>query len=78
MASHPLKRDKIPRHSNAAAGVPVAYDSLSHSEDNDPNDDYTNEYSDELSGGYDEYDDLNSEAEAYYNSGGSELVTTVR
>jgi len=77
MASHPLKRDKTPRHSNAAAGVPVAHDSLSHSEDNDPND-YTNECSDEQSGGYDEYDDLNSEVEAYYNSGASELVTTVR
>ena len=59
------------------------YDSLSHS-DNDPNisgDDYSNEdetYSDALSGGYDEYDDLNSEAQEYYNSGASELVTTVR
>ena len=28
--------------------------------------------------GYDEYGNLNSEAEEYYNSGASELVTTVR
>ena len=53
-------------------------------------DDYSQDYSDELSGGYglnetytddeneDEYDDLNSEAQEYYNSGASELVTTVR
>ena len=56
------------------------YDSLSHSDDN-PNisDEYEDEtYSDALSGGYDEYDDLNSEAQEYYNSGASELVTTVR
>ena len=61
------------------------YDSLSHSDNDHPNisDDYlSNEeeetYSDALSGGYDEYDDLNSEAQEYYNSGASELVTTVR
>eukprot|EP00581_Thalassiosira_minuscula_P007032 CAMPEP_0183708364 /NCGR_PEP_ID=MMETSP0737-20130205/4706_1 /TAXON_ID=385413 /ORGANISM="Thalassiosira miniscula, Strain CCMP1093" /LENGTH=916 /DNA_ID=CAMNT_0025936231 /DNA_START=311 /DNA_END=3061 /DNA_ORIENTATION=+ len=80
MASHPLKRNNTPRTSNKEA-----YDSLSHS-DNDPThgkDDYSNEYSDDLSGGYsndayDEYGDLNSEAEEYYNSGASELVTTVR
>jgi len=52
-------------------------------------DDYSQDYSDELSGGYglnetytddenEEYDDLNSEAQEYYNSGSSELVTTVR
>jgi len=52
-------------------------------------DDYSQDYSDELSGGYglnetytddenEEYDDLNSEAQEYYNSGASELVTTVR
>jgi hypothetical protein len=39
------------------------------------------EYSDALSGGYDDDDDegdLDSEAREYYNSGASELVTTVR
>ena len=77
------------------------YDSLTHSSNTMPSDnnmnnfstdmdDYSQDYSDELSGGYglnetytddeneDEYDDLNSEAQEYYNSGASELVTTVR
>ena len=86
MASHPLKRNNTPRHANQQA----AYDSLSHSDNNPPsNEDYhgndadSNDYSNELSGGYksdgyDEYGDLNSEAEEYYNSGASKLVTTVR
>jgi len=69
MASHPLKQN--------------TYDSVAPPNDYDVSDEYSNEYSDELSGGYnnDEYDefgDLNSEAEEYYNSGASELVTTVR
>ena len=76
------------------------YDSLTHSSNTMPSDnnmnnfstdmdDYSQDYSDELSGGYglnetytddenEEYDDLNSEAQEYYNSGASELVTTVR
>lgn len=79
------------------------YDSLTHSSNTMPSDsnmnnfstdmdDYSQDYSDELSGGYGlnetftdddenedgEYDDLNSEAQEYYNSGASELVTTVR
>lgn len=86
MASHPLKRNNTPRHANQQA----VYDSLSHSDNNPPsNEDYhgndadSNDYSNELSGGYksdgyDEYGDLNFEAEEYYNSGASELVTTVR
>lgn len=92
MATHPLKRETTPRHSNisprdgspafevSASNTPSTsrrYDSLSND-----NDHYSNDYSDELSGGYgegyDEYDDLNSEAQEYYNSGASELVTTVR
>ena len=51
----------------------------------DGDEDFSNEYSeDNVSGASqyddddDEYDDLNSEAEEYYNSGASELVTTVR
>lgn len=78
MASHPLKRNDVPRNSASA------YDSLSHSDGENGGDEYdSQDYSDELSGGYgdggyDEYGDLNSEAEEYYNSGASELVTTVR
>lgn len=57
---------------------------MSYSSTND-NRDYSDD--DELSGGYpvyggtgsfDSHDDLNSEAREYYNSGASELVTTVR
>jgi len=91
MASHPLKRGDAPRRqSNQRSTQMTPYDSLSHSDADDPNitnDSEYDEYSDELSGGYndhgndsgyDEYDDLNSEAQEYYNSGASELVTTVR
>ena len=48
--------------------------------DDDDDDDYDEYSHDELSGGYSDgdYDDLNSEAQEYYNSGASELVTTVR
>ena len=120
MASHPLKRNNVPRTSNAntrqtsstTTSIPTppsisAYDSTAHSDggtydqiiggDNglgagggggmSGDEDFSNEYSeDNISGasqyddddGDDEYDDLNSEAEEYYNSGASELVTTVR
>ncbi|KAL7554548.1 hypothetical protein ACHAWF_018010, partial [Thalassiosira exigua] len=46
-------------------------------EDDSPDDELSGGYDDD-GGTYDEYDDLNSEAEEYYNSGASELVTTVR
>jgi len=85
MASHPLKQNAIPRNSlEPNNSTPRSYHN-----DHD-HDDYSQaSYSDDaLSGGYsdnpnddsgyDEYDDLNSEAQEYYNSGASELVTTVR
>eukprot|EP00984_Skeletonema_dohrnii_P021477 scaffold10746_cov76-Skeletonema_dohrnii-CCMP3373.AAC.1 len=70
MATHPLR--------SGYQNTPMSYS----------NDIATRDYSDddELSGGYphnnnsfdDSEDDLNSEAREYYNSGASELVTTVR
>jgi len=93
MASHPLKRENRPSHppSHSNHQQTPAYDSLSHTNPNntDSNEDYHDEYSHDLSeslsggfnqdgDGYDEYDDLNSEAQEYYHSGASELVTTVR
>lgn len=52
-------------------------------DDDEDDEGLSDEYSDDddddgLSGGYDDYDDLNSEAREYYDSGASELVTTVR
>ena len=94
MSSHPLKRNNTTHsnttthHANTSSNTTTTppnrssaprYDSLSHSDDPNISDEYEDEtYSDALSGGYDEYDDLNSEAQEYYNSGASELVTTVR
>ena len=90
MASHPLKRNNTPRTSNAhTTPTPPsisAYDSTAHSDGGTYDqivgvggeDEYSNEYSEDISASYGDYDDLNSEAEEYYNSGASELVTTVR
>lgn len=77
MASHPLRRN----HANQAPANQRqqhnadngGYDSLSNSNSDD---EYTSEDSPSIE--YNDYDDLNSEAQEYYNSGASELVTTVR
>mmetsp|Transcript_4454 Transcript_4454/g.9869 ORF Transcript_4454/g.9869 Transcript_4454/m.9869 type:complete len:934 (-) Transcript_4454:323-3124(-) len=69
MASQPLR--------NPSRGDPAAspdYDSLSNSSDHSRDGDYSSDDNYNCN----DYDDLNSEAQEYYESGASELVTTVR
>ncbi|KAL7461861.1 hypothetical protein ACHAXS_002264 [Conticribra weissflogii] len=70
MASHPLRNaPPIPPHGDPASSP--NYDSLSNSDG-----DYSSDGSDDDD--CNDLDDLNSEAQEYYESGASELVTTVR
>lgn len=87
VASHPLRRNNPPHLLSGGRGYRYDYTSQF---DRDNNNSSYSEDDDELSGGYPaavgyndnsydaEEDDLNSEAREYYNSGASELVTTVR
>lgn len=87
VASHPLRRNNPPHLLSGGRGYRYDYTSQF---DRDNNISSYSEDDDELSGGYPaavgyndnsydaEEDDLNSEAREYYNSGASELVTTVR
>mmetsp|Transcript_7074 Transcript_7074/g.10297 ORF Transcript_7074/g.10297 Transcript_7074/m.10297 type:complete len:927 (-) Transcript_7074:203-2983(-) len=85
MGTHPLQRQQTPRTSNPDYSGYQNTTTTTMSYSNNDTRDYSDD--DELSGGYpvysnngsfDSHDDLNSEAREYYNSGASELVTTVR
>ena len=89
MSSHPLRRKEParPTHNrynpNGKDKNNNEYESLSNSDEDhncstsDSHDDYENEDSNDDDSD-NEYDELNSEADEYYHSGASELVTTVR
>ena len=77
------------KHRDRPNGVVGGYDKVIHKTPDNDDDDYDDDSLEEdiLSGGYsdtlsndndDDDDDLDSEARAYYTSGASELVTTVR
>ena len=88
MRPHPFLRKEHSRQTNHRYNSNhentknnTEYDSLSNS-DEDRNyytsDSHEGDENDDDDDGKDEYDDSNSEASEYYNSGASELVTTVR